>query len=446
MDPDIRTQDPEDRNRRVINLVALGGTYLITGTATLLLCIKVLVAFTPAVLIPLGVCLGAFVYIIGTQLLVNAGRQRTAAYMILAFYTVLATGIVWAWGINTPIGPLLFGLVIVLAGIMLTARHALYMAGIVGLILVALQLFQMLGWHVPNISWMRARHASFGDVVAYWSVFGMLALASWLYNREMETSLASARRAEKALLRQKATLELQVQRRTKQLRESQLEELQQMYRVTELGQIGITLLHDLANNLTALQLEIEDLGGKRANNVEHAREITRYLGDIVDSTRARIHGAARARSFNMVQKTNETLAFLRYKATKANVTIDWQPPAKNWQLKGDPVSFGQVLTLLMSNAIDSYEHAPTTTRREVVLAMRRTESDIIITIGSWSKIAASMRKNLFKPFHSSKKTGMGLGLYIAKQTVEGQLHGSITLQASNHYTEFMVTLPRSPGE
>ena len=443
MQPPNRTQDSSDRNRRVINQVALGGTYLVTGVITALLSIRLCVHFEPATLILLGVCGAAFMYIIGNHLLVNAGKYTLSAYMLLTFYTVLATGIVWAWGINTPIGPLLFGLVVVLAGILLTARHALYMASVVGLILLSLQTCQKLGCYTPNTSWTAgAGDSSFGDVFGYLAVFGMLALASWLYNREMESSLAQARRAEKALLRQKATLELQVQRRTKQLRDAQLEELQQMYRVTELGQVGISLLHDLANNLTALELEIEGMGEQSKKDIEHARQITRYLGDIVDSTRARIHGTPRRRGFNIIQKTNETIAFLRYKATKAKVEIVWEPPVKNWQFVGDPVSFGQVLTLLTSNAIDAYENSPPNTRRQVELTVQRTNEHIIISIGSWSKIAKHMRQNIFKPFHSSKKTGMGLGLYIAKQTVEGQFGGTITLKNSSHYTEFIVTLPR----
>lgn len=434
---------PSDRNSRVICHVALSGTYVIIVAAATLLCIRLLMNFTPAALSRLGICVVAFAYIIGTQLLVRRGHYRTVAYLILAFYTILATGIVGTWGINTPLGPLLFGLVVVLAGILLTTRHALYMAGVTCAILLILQTSQAIGWHEPNTSWtIHAGNSSYADVLAYGTVYGMLALASWLYNREMERSLTQARRAEKALLRQKATLELQVQRRTKQLRDSQLEELQQMYRVTELGQIGISLLHDLANNLTALQLEIEELEGERkSNNSDHARQITHYLSDIVDSTRSRIHGVPSKRMFNIIKKTDETVAFLRYKATKAHVDIDWQHPAKNWRYHADPVSYSQVLTLLISNAIDAYETSPPHTRRQVALSMQKTSDAIVVTIGSWSKIDKHMRSKLFKPFNSSKRTGMGLGLYIAKQTIAGQLGGTLTLKSSNHYTEFIISLP-----
>jgi signal transduction histidine kinase len=431
-----------DRNRRIICNAAIIGTYIIIGTATLLLGIRLCMGLTTSRLVLFCICLVAFVYIIGAHVLAHKARYLAASYMIVAFYTLLASGIIWTWGINTPTGLLLFGLVIVLAGILLTARHALYMAIVVGVILLGLQTGHVLGIYNPDTSW-HAGDSSFGDVFAYWAVCGMLALASWLYNREMERSLDQAIRAEKALLKQKATLELQVRRRTSQLRKSQLEELQQMYRVTELGQIGISLLHDLANNLTALQIEIEGIDtGRKNENVEHARQITHYLGDIVESTRSRIHGVQHKRTFNIIEKTNETIAFLRYKANAAKVEIDWQQPAKSWRFSGDPVGFGQVLTLLISNAIDAYESTPPQIRRQVAFSLQRTKTDFIISIGSWSKIDPKIQETIFKPFSSSKKTGMGLGLYMAKQTIVGQFGGTLTLHASNHYTEFIITLPR----
>jgi len=439
----LKQRDPSYtlRNCRSICNVALAGTYVSTTAASMLLLVSLVTQGRGRTIVLLGVCAALFIYIGIAHALIRAGKFKTAAYMLLLFYGGLATGIIWTWGINTPIAELLFGLVIVFAGILLTARHALYTAAIVSFILASLQTIILLGWHTPNTAWS-ADASHFGDVVAYSALFGMLALASWLYNREMEDSLWQARKAEHALRRQKETLEVTVQKRTKQLRESQLEELQQMYRVAELGQVGISLLHDLANNLTALSLEIEDLETKKTKkDITHARQIMHYLGDIVDSTRSRVHGPARKRTFNIIQKTNETMAFMRYTATKANVDIDWQPPAKSWQFKADPVSYGQVLTLLTNNAIDAYENTKPDVERLVRVAMHRNDDHITITISSNRGIPKHVHKHLFKPFNSNKKTGMGLGLYIAKQTVEGQLGGTIHLATRPAFTEFSIKLP-----
>lgn len=387
-------------------------------------------------------CGVAIAYIVVTHALERRGHHHVVAYLLLAFYASLATAIVWCWGINTPIGLLLFGLVIALAGILLTARHALFAAAMTSLLLVVLQTITFLQWHIPDSSWANS-DSNFGDVFAYSAVFGMLALASWLYNREMEYSLNQAHKAEAALRQQKATLKLKVQERTEQLRQAQLEEMQQMYRVAELGQLGVNLLHDLANHLTALTLEIEGLRSKQqTKDIARARQIIRYLGNIVASTRARLHGGTPKQVFNVIQKTDETIAFLRYQAAKENIEIDWQPPGRNWKYRGDPASFSQILTILTNNAIDSYSRPGNYHIRKVALTMQRDGEHLVITISDWgSGIDKKARKNLFKPFQSSKQTGFGLGLYIAKQTVEGQFSGTVTLNPRHDHTQFIIKLP-----
>jgi signal transduction histidine kinase len=226
--------------------------------------------------------------------------------------------------------------------------------------------------------------------------------------------------------------------------------MQQMYRFAELGQLGVTLLHDLANHLTALTLEIEGLQSKRNSNsnaIARAREITGYLEEIVDTTRARLQGATQKQTFNIIRKTTEVVNFLGYKAAKARVTIDWQPPARSWKYTGDPTCFSQVIAIIISNAIDAYGNTTPEQRsrgiiNRVEVSMRRDATHIIIAISDWGKgIPKAQRKDLFKPFNSSKKTGLGIGLFIARQTVVVNFGGTISLNPTSHNTEFIIRLP-----
>ena len=67
---------------------------------------------------------------------------------------------------------------------------------------------------------------------------------------------------------------------------------------------------------------------------------------------------------------------------------------------------------------------------------------IAIRISDWGKgIPESRRKKLFTVHHSTKKSGLGLGLYIAKQIVEMQFLGTIVLRPVSDHTEFIVKLP-----
>lgn len=429
------------RNDRVICNVVLFSTYVLVAAAAVLLTVSFVVGSASQTYGKLLVCGIAFLYIITANLLLRLSYRRIVAYMLAIFYMALASGIVWYWGINIPIGGLMFALAIVLAGILLNARHSLLAALASSIILAGLQAAMDLGIYSPVSQWTD-NGSCFGDVLAYSVVFGALAATSWLYNREMERSLAQAHRAETALLGQKAALRAQVKKRTAELHQAQLKETQQMYRFAELGQLGVTLLHDLANHLSALSLEIDGLRNtEHAKAVARAQRITQYLGDLIHKTRDRLNGATEERTFDIIRTVNEIIDFMNDKAEKANVTIDWHPPSESWQYTGDATSLSQVVAILVSNAIDSYSHS-TSHNRLVTITIERNKTHITIRICNFGqKITNSRKKLLFKPFRTSKKTGMGLGLFIARQMIEMQFSGTLALSPRADRTEFIITLP-----
>ena len=395
----------------------------------------------------IAICTLAGMYIVIAHTLARWHFYKTSASLLITFYLLIASCIAWSWGINTPLGPLIFGLVIVLAGILLTAKHALWAAATACSILLAIQATITLGWHHPDISWTN-NQSDFGDVLGYCTIFGMLALASWLYNREMERSLHQARRAEIALTQQKLTLKRQVEERTKDLRRVQLEEMRQMYRFVSLGQLGVTLMHDLANHLTALTLEIEDIKArKHTKEIAQALQITEYLSDIVDNTRQRLHGQPQTQAFNIIQELSNTIDFLYHKATEKRVDLSWQPPAESWKYNGDPTSFCQVIAILVNNALDSYSSPLKPVHRRVAVTTYQTDKYIIIRINDWGKkVPKNERRNLFKPQGATQKSDLGLGLYIARQTIVTLFFGTLTLNPRNPHTEFIIKLPRYNAE
>lgn len=265
-------------------------------------------------------------------------------------------------------------------------------------------------------------------------------------HRKLHDAKKQVASAEKALIAQRKRLKLQLKERTAQLNQLQIEEMRQMYRFAELGQLGVTLLHDLANHLAALTLEIEGIQSKqRSKDIDRAREIIRYLENIVENTRERLHATPQNRPFNIVKEVDDVVNFLRFKAARADAALNWQPPAKIWTYTGDATRLCQVIAIIISNAIDAYSYTKgdsTPKTRQVAITIQRTEKHMRITISDWGKgIPKSARKLLFKPFHSTKKSGLGLGLFIAKQTIETHFSGSITLGPATDHTEFTIELP-----
>lgn len=100
---------------------------------------------------------------------------------------------------------------------------------------------------------------------------------------------------------------------------------------------------------------------------------------------------------------------------------------------------------LICNGFDAYdEPSDPAEKREVLVTATATASDVVISVNDWGKgIPAQQRPQLFEPFHSTKQTGMGMGLFIVRQIAEEHFFGSALLDESKNHTVFVVKLPKA---
>jgi signal transduction histidine kinase len=434
------------RNREFVFNVVLAGTGIFM-LALLILLLQSFAGGNQQVISRLPVAVVGVTLVLSLRWLSRRISYYAAAYILVGFYALLAVGSVVAWGISTPFGILLLGLLIVLASTMLSSRHALYAGGIAAATVVLVQLGNQAGWiasHVPG----PAVKSELGDAIGQAVVFAMLATISWLFGREMERSLVRAETAEEELAQDKATLEVRVAKRTEQLRNAQLEEMRQLYRFAEVGQLSTALLHDLANHLMVLTLEINSIQSKKqAEHLARCREAVARLNTILEEVRDRLSKGPVKQSYNLVAVIDSVVAFSAYRAKAAGVQITWDPPGKrqDFRFYGDIVKCSQVVAILVSNAIDAYAYTSATNQQpaEVQIRLESTANYARIFVTDWGVgIPPRNRRKLFKPDFSTKKHGMGIGLYLAKQMVTNEFSGRVALAPASDRTEFSVTLPK----
>lgn len=443
-----RQRDADIRNRELVLNVLLAGTLLLLSlTLILYLGSWLFLSYDYVGGRSIGIIV-AMLFIALLYRLSRHGHYRLAATLLVGLYLFLASVVVSLWGIFTPTGILLYGLVIVVAGILIGPQYSLYAAAAATLLLIVIQLASEHGIINPDWSWM-AKPASIGDVWGPTFLFAILALVSWLFNYQMERSLHRAERAETALTKQKDLLETTVEERTRELQAAQLEKIQQMYRFAELGQLSTALMHDLANHLTTLTMDIESLeSDKRSRMLTRAKRSIRYIDDMVLRVRDQLHGRSHIRSFSVANEIEEITTMLRPKAAAASITLTWQSPEdkKTLRTRGESVRFRQLMANLISNGIDAYDEPDSASKqqREVLVTAVANETVITITVNDWGQgVSRADRAKLFEPFFSTKKTGMGMGLFIAKQIVEEHFLGEITIDPRQKHTAFVVTLPRT---
>lgn len=378
----------------------------------------------------------------------KATGQLIAKFCIVGSFLIFASFILYRWGPINPTGIVLFGLVIVMAGILLGARYSLYAAVGISAILFGVEFANLQGWIHPDIQWMR-RTPSMGDMAVYSSIFAVLALISWLFNRQMEMSLKRARKSEAGLKRQKALLEIKVEERTRQLQAAQLEKMQQFYRFAELGHLSTALFHDLANHLMSVGLDIESLKKRRRTDiVNRIQDSIGYIDSVVQNVRQQIQAKPTAETFEVIPEVKNVMNVLSFQAKKARVNIELDAPAKGRLLyKGDLTRFRQLITNLVSNAIESYRNSSNRQGQKVVLGLKKTGNNIVIRVSDHGAgISPQLQKKIFEPFFSTKQKGIGIGLFIVKKVVEEDFQGQISLVSDKQNgTIFTVTLPVGPS-
>jgi signal transduction histidine kinase len=109
-------------------------------------------------------------------------------------------------------------------------------------------------------------------------------------------------------------------------------------------------------------------------------------------------------------------------------------------IMGDPVQLQQVIINLIVNALEAIS-AKGEGPRELLLASRRQADEVIISVrDSGAGIDPEIADRLFKPFFTTKETGMGLGLSISRSIIEahsGRLR-AIATEGSGATFEFSL--------
>jgi phosphoglycerate-specific signal transduction histidine kinase len=207
-------------------------------------------------------------------------------------------------------------------------------------------------------------------------------------------------------------------------------------------------LHAVQSPLSSLSINLEL--SLSALPIQHS--LTRkYLYQALDNIK-HLHAL-----FHLLQNQTELKrrSFMAYPALQAVILRYHQPHrhhlvtsalqlADNTQIKGNIFYFQEALACLICNAFEAYPIRRNA--KHVLVAAYTTHNRLVIYIGD---VAEGMhwlpRQAAFLKGFTSKKQGSGLGLVFAKQVIEKQLKGELTLASFPQVgTIFVVTLPLKP--
>lgn len=436
------TADNDAKRQYILNVLALGSVALVfvAFLDSLIYCI---VSADYRGSHPLWI-LAVSLFFIGVYLLSRRGYIGLASSLFLGVYLLLATYPIVVWGILLPQGPLTYSLIIVMSGVLLGSVVAFYLAGVMIFMLLAITRMGNTKLLQFDTTWSD-KVGDYNDVVGYGAIFLSVAMVSWLANREAERSLERAIASEVALTKERNFLELKVAERTKDLEKAHIAKMLEIHRFAEFGRLTSTLLHEIANPLSAVVLEVERLERNGQSKLLHQiKSGINHIEKYLEATRRQLRQESEIRFFEIAHEIELVVDLLAPRARANRVGICTKIE-KGLGLRGDSVRFNQVIANLVANAVDAYTGTTTPKNRKITItAIKDSPFAIISVIDKGVGIPSSDLDKIFEAFYTTKNQhrGIGIGLSIAKQIVEDEMGG--TIKATSHRqkgTEFRLTIP-----
>jgi hypothetical protein len=219
-------------------------------------------------------------------------------------------------------------------------------------------------------------------------------------------------------------------KQTETLSRQQQEKLQLTARLISVGEMASTLAHELNQPLAAIANY--NMGCvRRLRSGEYAAQ------DLLEAMEK--SGAEAARAGKIIQRVremvrrrdpqrmdcdvnhviNEIANMVEIDAEKNGVRLNLQLAPALPRVLGDKVMLEQAILNLTRNAIESMQNTPPAERRLTIVSRCDDARTVNIEVrDSGCGIPAALTDNLFTPFFTTKREGMGMGLNICRSVAE----------------------------
>lgn len=236
--------------------------------------------------------------------------------------------------------------------------------------------------------------------------------------------------------------------------ESQLNEakenLVQSAKLSTIGELTATLLHDINNPLTMISGNISLIKGQYPELLEDEK-LAKKFTSLETATNRIIKMTQRMGRFSRV-KTNtkeetslntivdHSIEFITHKLNKNKITVNNNIP-NDTEIIGDAISLEQVFTNLISNASDAMEKTQT---KDLTLDYQRENGHHLILVkDTGTGIEKEKIEQVFSSFFTTKEAGKGtgLGLSSAKRILEDHQGDIMITSEVGKGTTFTLKIP-----
>ncbi len=214
-------------------------------------------------------------------------------------------------------------------------------------------------------------------------------------------------------------------------------------RISTIGRLSTSIIHDLRNPLAAIyggaemlvdaQLSPEQVRRLSGNIYRASRQVQDLLQELADVTQGRGHAREICRLREVILAAYEPLAPI---ADSQSVAMRIDVP-DDVELPLDRSPMERVFQNLIANAIEAMPEGGS-----VSVRVDRRDTEVVISVEDTGPgIPALIATQLFQPFVTAgKKNGMGLGLALSRKTVISH-GGDLWSEGKNGGARFVMKLP-----
>ena len=201
-------------------------------------------------------------------------------------------------------------------------------------------------------------------------------------------------------------------------------ELREQAALTRLGEMAAVVAHELKNPLAGLRGALEILGRRMpaettdrhivGEMVARIDALNQMVQDLLVFARPTPPKIAPVSAGHIVRATRELLST---DPVMRGVSVELTGADRDLIIQADPELMKAVLLNLMINAAQAMGHAG-----RIVVSIAESDQRCLISVADQGPgIPQDIREKVFDPFFTTKHRGTGLGLAVARRTVD--LHG-----------------------
>ena len=230
-------------------------------------------------------------------------------------------------------------------------------------------------------------------------------------------------------------------------------ELQEKEVMAQFGRMAAVIAHEVKNPLAGISAVLQVIAARLASGPEGSAQaqmlrdaigriggLSDVLASLLELARPRVPSLRETDLLDVVLQAAGMLSE-RLAASGVDLTIEG-PRAR---VATDPLLMCRSIYDLARHSIAALEEAVGVTDKSLVIRIEERLSDVEISIAdNGPALSAAACQDVFKPFFSTRSSGTGLDLAIARQTI-GSHGGSVEVASGEGGTTVRVVLPRTRG-